>query len=76
VVAIVASPSGLSVVEAANLNFEDGQYVWLAAGAPAASDVFGTPLSPAYSYLLQRRSGRFVIAGRWPIGGGVTRPSG
>jgi hypothetical protein len=75
-VTTAASPFGLSVAEAANRHFEDDQYVWLAEGAPAAAEVFGSPLSPAYSYLLKRRSGRFVIAGSWPIGGGVTRPSG
>jgi hypothetical protein len=76
VVTTATSPLGLSAAEVAKRRFDDGQYLWLAEGTPAAAEIFGSPLSSAYSYLLERRSGRFVIVGSWPAGRRVTSPSG
>jgi hypothetical protein len=76
VATMATSPLGLSAQAVATRHFDDGQYLWLAQGTPAAGELFGSSLSSAYSYLLERRSGRFVIVGRWPAAGRVTAPSG
>jgi hypothetical protein len=76
VVTTATSPLGLSAEDVAKRHFDDGQYLWLADGTPAAAEIFDAPLSSAYSYLLAHREGRFVIVGRWPTGARVTSRSG
>ena len=55
VVTTATNPLGLSAEEVAKRHFHDGQYLWLAKGAPAAAEIFGSPLSSACSYLLERQ---------------------
>ncbi|PPQ27427.1 hypothetical protein CCS01_27115 [Rhodopila globiformis] len=63
-----ADVTGISGAKAAQLRFDDADYVWLSEGNADATSLFGTALHRKCSYLLRHEARRFNTVARWPIG--------